>query len=54
VRIVRYSEGHSFLQIARSWLVRAEAENNLILGNAPAIAAAEGGAAPYPAPCATS
>ena len=48
MRIVRYPDGHSFLQSARPWLLRAEAENNLILGNAPAIAAPlQGGSGAY-------
>ena len=48
MRVVRHPDGHSFLQAARPWLLRAEAENNLILGNTPATSASSQGAAgPY-------
>jgi len=48
VRVVRHLDGQSFLQAARSWLLRAEAKNNLILGNAPGIGApSPAGIAPY-------
>jgi uncharacterized protein len=48
VRVARHLDGQSFLQAARAWLLRAEAENNLILGNSPAIGASrQAGTAPY-------
>ena len=48
MRVVRHLDGQSFLQAARSWLLRAEAKNNLILGNAPGIGASQpAGTAPY-------
>jgi predicted GNAT family acetyltransferase len=37
MRVVRHADGRSFLDTARSWLVQAEAENNLILGIASSI-----------------
>jgi RimJ/RimL family protein N-acetyltransferase len=37
-RILRHSDGRSFLDAARQFLLRAEASNNLILGMAPALA----------------
>jgi ribosomal protein S18 acetylase RimI-like enzyme len=38
MKVARYTDGRSLLDAARAWLLRAEAENNLILGSAPTIA----------------
>lgn len=40
VTLTRYASGDAFLEAAQHWLMRAEAENNLILGIAAGLSSA--------------